>query len=140
MKQHFLFLQVLPTLLALLSLPALQPASADYLDPLRSRGSPGTNLRREFSGEDLYSEPDFPTDTPEGSGEYSEEAELRLEERSFIRQSECEIKYEVVSVVKQVPSFSKHCHKVEDTKCKTVFKNAFQTQIETQCVASFDTR
>ena len=101
-----------------------------------------TNLRRDYSpsGEDLYEEPDYSSDTREGSGEYSEEAGLRLEERSFTRHSDCEIKYEVVSLVKQVPSFSKHCHKVEDTKCKTVFKNAFQTQIETQCVASFDTR
>ena len=101
-----------------------------------------TNLRRDYSGEDLYDEPDYSTDTREGSGEYSEEAGagLRAEERRFVQQSDCEIKYEVVSLVKQVPSFSKHCHKVEDTKCKTVFKNAFQTQIETQCVASFDTR
>ena len=58
-----------------------------------------------------------------------------------------------VSVVKQVPSYSKHCTKVwskmlclvarscsckillfqvDDTKCKTVFKNAFTTQMETQ--------
>ena len=68
------------------------------------------------------------------------EEELEPQERSFVRQSDCEIKYETVSVVKQVPSFSKHCHKVQDTKCKTIFKNAFQTQMETQCVASFDTR
>ena len=63
-----------------------------------------------------------------------------MEGRSFIEQSECEVVYEVVSLVKQVPSFSKHCHLVEDTRCKTTFKNSFQTQIETQCVASFDTR
>ena len=125
MKQHFLVLQVF----LLLTLSGLQLASAEYLDSLRSQGSPVTNLRRDYSG-----------DTREGSGQYSEEAGLRLEERSFLRHSDCEIKYEVVSLVKQVPSFSKHCHKVEDTKCKTVFKNAFQTQIETQCVASFDTR
>ena len=126
MKQHFLSPQIL---LSLLALPRLQPASANYPDSLRSQGSPVTNLRRD------YEEPDY---SREGSGEYSEKA--RVEERSFIQHSDCEIKYELVSVVKQVPSFSKHCHKVEDTKCKTVFKNAFQTQIETQCVASFDTR
>ena len=130
MKQHFLLLQVLLTS----SLPGL------LSDSLRSQGSPVTNLRREYGGEDLYDEPDYSTDTLEGSGEYSEEAGLRAEERRFIPHSDCEIKYEVVSLVKQVPSFSKHCHKVEDTKCKTVFKNAFQTQVETQCVASFDTR
>ena len=129
MKQHFLSPQIL---LALLALSRLQPASANYPDSLRSQGSQGppvSNLRRD------YEEPDY---SREGSGEYSEEA--RVEGRSFTQHSDCEIKYEVVSVVKQVPSFSKHCHKVEDTKCKTVFKNAFQTQIETQCVASFDTR
>ena len=58
----------------------------------------------------------------------------------FQKHSDCSIKYETVSVVKQVPSFSKHCHKVEDTKCKTIFKNSFTTKMETQCVASFDTR
>ena len=66
------------------------------------------------------------------------------EERTFTKhssgRSDCIIKYETVSVVKQVPSFSKHCHKVEDTKCKTIFKNSFQTKMETQCVAAFDTR
>ena len=134
MKQHFLSLQIL------LAFASLQQTSANYLDSLGSPGSPvtATNIRTENGGEDLYDEPDYSSDPGEGSGEFSEEG--RLEERSLIRHSDCEIKYEVVSVVKQVPSFSKHCHKVEDTKCKTVFKNAFQTQIETQCVASFDTR
>ena len=136
MKQHFLVLQVL----LLITLSGLQLASAEYLESLRSQGSLVSNLRRDYSGEDLYEEPNYSGDTREGSGQYSEEAGLRLEERSFLRHSDCEIKYEVVSLVKQVPSFSKHCHKMEDTKCKTVFKNAFQTQIETQCVASFDTR
>jgi len=60
-------------------------------------------------------------------------------QRSFNRHSDCEIRYDTVSVVKQVPSFTKHCHKVEDTKCKTIFKNAFTTTIETQCMATFDT-
>ena len=65
------------------------------------------------------------------------------EERTFQKHSssrDCIIKYETVSVVKQVPSFSKHCHKVQDTKCKTIFKNSFETKMETQCVAAFDTR
>ena len=134
MKQHFLSLQIL------LAFASLQQTSANYLESLGSPGSPvtETNLKTEYGEEDLYDEPDHSSDPGEGSGEFSEE--VRLEERSLIRHSDCEIKYEVVSVVKQVPSFSKHCHKVEDTKCKTVFKNAFQTQIETQCVASFDTR
>ena len=134
MKQHFLSLQIL------LAFASLQQTSANYLESLGSPGSPvtETNLKMEYGGEDLYDEPDYSSDPGEGAGEFSEEG--RLEERSLIRHSDCEIKYEVVSVVKQVPSFSKHCHKVEDTKCKTVFKNAFQTQIETQCVASFDTR
>lgn len=60
-------------------------------------------------------------------------------QRTFSKHSDCEIKYETVSVVKQVPSFTKHCHKVDDTKCKTIFKNAFTTNIETQCTATFDT-
>ena len=69
------------------------------------------------------------------------ESREKAEERTFQKHSSgCEVKYETVSVVKQVPSFSKHCHKVEDTKCKTVYKNAFETKMETQCVASFDTR
>ena len=69
------------------------------------------------------------------------ESRQRPEERTFQKHSSgCSVKYETVSVVKQVPSFSKHCHKVEDTKCKTVYKNAFETKMETQCVASFDTR
>ena len=67
------------------------------------------------------------------------------EERSYERHDGgsargCRVSYETVSVVKQVPTFSKHCHKVQDTKCKTIFKNSFQTKMETQCVASFDTR
>ena len=67
------------------------------------------------------------------------------EERSYERHDAgsargCRVRYETVSVVKQVPTFSKHCHKVQDTKCKTIFKNSFQTKMETQCVASFDTR
>ena len=68
------------------------------------------------------------------------------EERSYDRHDaggsarSCTVRYETVSVVKQVPTFSKHCHKVEDTKCKTIFKNSFKTKMETQCVASFDTR
>jgi hypothetical protein len=62
-----------------------------------------------------------------------------LEGRSYTPHSGCEIKHETVTVVKQVPSFTKHCQKVEDTKCKTVFKNAFTTQIETQCTATFET-
>ena len=134
MKKHFLSLQIL------LAFASLQQTSANYLESLGSPGSPvtATNIRTEYGGENLYDELDYSSDPGEGSGEFSEEG--RLEERSLIRHSDCEIKYEVVSVVKQVPSFSKHCHKVEDTKCKTVFKNAFQTQIETQCVASFDTR
>jgi len=51
----------------------------------------------------------------------------------------CYHKYVTVSVVKQVPSYSKHCTKVDDTKCKTIFKNAFTTQMETQCTPTFDT-
>jgi len=51
----------------------------------------------------------------------------------------CYVKYVTVSVVKQVPSYSKHCTKVDDTKCKTIFKNAFTTKIETQCTPTFDT-
>ena len=138
MKQLFLFLQLL---LILLTLPGLQPASDEYFESLGGPGSPvrRSDLRRDYREEDLYSEPDYDSEAPEGSGQY-EEAGLGLEERSYTRHSDCEIKYELVSVVKQVPSFSKHCHKVQDTKCKTLFKNAFQTQIETQCVASFDTR
>lgn len=61
------------------------------------------------------------------------------ESRSYTPHSGCEIRHETVTVVKQVPSFTKHCQKVEDTKCKTVYKNAFTTQIETQCMATFDT-
>ena len=135
MKQHFLSLQIL------LAFASLQQTSANYLESLGSPGSPvtATNLKTEYGGEDLYDEPDYSSDPGEGSGEFSEE-EGRVEGRSFVQQSECEMVYEVVSLVKQVPSFSKHCHRLEDTRCKTVFKNSFQTQIETQCVASFDTR
>ena len=61
------------------------------------------------------------------------------ESRSYSPHSGCEIRHETVTVVKQVPSFTKHCQKVEDTKCKTIYKNAFTTQIETQCMATFDT-
>ena len=61
------------------------------------------------------------------------------ESRSYAPHSGCEIRHETVTVVKQVPSFTKHCQKVEDTKCKTIYKNAFTTQIETQCMATFDT-
>jgi len=53
--------------------------------------------------------------------------------------SGCRTEYDHVSVVKQVPSFSKHCTKVDETKCKTVFKNSFTTKMETQCTPSFDT-
>ena len=45
-----------------------------------------------------------------------------------------------MTVVKQVPTYKKHCHVVEDTKCKTVFKNAFETSLETQCEPTFETR
>ena len=64
---------------------------------------------------------------------------LEIEGRAYTPHSGCEIKHETVTVVKQVPSFTKHCTKVEDTKCKTVYKNAFTTEIETQCTATFDT-
>jgi len=47
--------------------------------------------------------------------------------------------YDHVSVVKQVPSFSKHCTTVDETKCKTIFKNSFSTAMETQCSPTFDT-
>eukprot|EP00090_Calanus_glacialis_P001557 TRINITY_DN11130_c0_g1_i1.p1 TRINITY_DN11130_c0_g1~~TRINITY_DN11130_c0_g1_i1.p1 ORF type:complete len:454 (+),score=90.20 TRINITY_DN11130_c0_g1_i1:37-1398(+) len=55
------------------------------------------------------------------------------------RSDHCYTQYVTVSVVKQVPSYSKHCTKVDDTKCKTIFKNAFTTQMETQCTPTFDT-
>merc|ERR1719458_516622 len=51
----------------------------------------------------------------------------------------CRTVYQQVSIVKQVPSFAKHCTKVDDTKCKTVFKNSISTSMETQCVPTFDT-
>jgi len=51
----------------------------------------------------------------------------------------CYTKYVHVSVVKQVPSYSKHCSKVDDVKCKTTFKNSFTTKMETQCTPTFDT-
>ena len=79
--------------------------------------------------------------------DYEEEEDMGgAEERSYDHHDaggsarSCTVRYETVSVVKQVPTFSKHCHKVEDTKCKTIFKNSFKTKMETQCVASFDTR
>jgi len=53
--------------------------------------------------------------------------------------SGCRTEYDHVSVVKQVPSFSKHCTKVDETKCKTIFKNSFTTKMETQCAPTFDT-
>ena len=53
--------------------------------------------------------------------------------------SSCRTEYEHVSVVKQVPSFSKHCTMVDETKCKTIFKNSFSTAMETQCSPTFDT-
>jgi len=53
--------------------------------------------------------------------------------------SSCRTVYQQVSIVKQVPSFAKHCTKVDDTKCKTVFKNSISTSMETQCVPTFDT-
>jgi len=53
--------------------------------------------------------------------------------------SGCRTEYDHVSVVKQVPSFSKHCTKVDETKCKTVFKNSFTTKMETQCTPTFNT-
>ena len=107
--------------------------SVEYYDAMKSSSTP--HIYNHQTDQDHY---DYPEDHQDGSGHIEEE--LEPQERSFIRQSDCEIKYETVSVVKQVPSFSKHCHKVQDTKCKTIFKNAFQTQMETQCVASFDTR
>ena len=77
----------------------------------------------------------------------------------------CYTKYVHVSVVKQVPSYSKHCTKVmfcvfrrflhcsgshisqslspamkvDDVKCKTTYKNSFTTKMETQCTPTFDT-
>jgi hypothetical protein len=30
--------------------------------------------------------------------------------------------------------------KVEDTKCKTVYKNAYSTALETQCTPTFETK
>jgi len=66
-----------------------------------------------------------------GSGGRTEGAEERSDH--------CYTQYVTVSVVKQVPSYSKHCTKVDDTKCKTIFKNAFTTQMETQCTPTFDT-
>ena len=38
-----------------------------------------------------------------------------------------------------VPTFSKHCTTVDETKCKTIFKNSFSTAMETQCTPTFDT-
>ena len=71
---------------------------------------------------------------------------LALESRPFQSQSllvnphsSCRTEYDHVSVVKQVPSFSKHCTTVDETKCKTIFKNSFSTAMETQCSPTFDT-
>ena len=38
-----------------------------------------------------------------------------------------------------MPTFSKHCTTVDETKCKTIFKNSFSTAMETQCSPTFDT-
>ena len=51
----------------------------------------------------------------------------------------CYTQYVHVSVVKQVPSYSKHCTKVDDIKCKTTYKTSFTTKMETQCTPTFDT-
>ena len=124
MKEHLLIFHLhLP--LTLLSLDS--PLSADYHEAIKS---PISHASEDYVGQNLDEEGDYRADSEQ----------VLPEMRSFIKQSDCEIKYETVSVVKEVPSFSKHCHKVQDTKCKTVFKNAFKTQMETQCVASFDTR
>jgi len=53
--------------------------------------------------------------------------------------SSCHTEYDHVTVVKQVPTFSKHCTNVDETKCKTIFKNSFSTAMETQCSPTFDT-
>ena len=79
--------------------------------------------------------------------------------RSYAPHSSCHTEYDHVSVVKQglfnllkilldfyltsniypVPTFSKHCTTVDETKCKTIFKNSFSTAMETQCTPTFDT-
>ena len=99
-------------------------------------------LRRQSLDEDYQDES---SDIEEATYErsiplhFGDELTDEKESRSFTPHSGCEIEYETVTVVKQVPSFTKHCQKVEDTKCKTIYKNAFTTQIETQCMATFDT-
>jgi len=119
-------------------------------DEIRQRQSfekPMQSELPDYETEEVEDEPEF-----EGQAYDDEEprerqvyessqrfGEYMPSQRTFSKHSDCEIKYETVSVVKQVPSFTKHCHKVEDTKCKTIFKNAFTTNIETQCVATFDT-
>ena len=79
--------------------------------------------------------------------------------RTYAPHSSCHTEYDHVSVVKQgvfkilllfiflfnfiflypVPTFSKHCTTVDETKCKTIFKNSFSTAMETQCTPTFDT-
>merc|ERR1712064_151844 len=53
--------------------------------------------------------------------------------------SSCRTEYDHVTVVKQVPTFSKHCTNVDETKVLTIFKNSFSTAMETQCSPTFDT-
>jgi len=131
MEEHFLMIQF-PLILLILEVSV----SADYYDAMKSSRSAVTDLSPDPNGEALYGEQDYSS--------YSDDMNLseegRPQARGLVQQSDCETTYQTVSVVKAVPSFSKHCHQVQDTKCKTVFKNAFQTQVETQCVASFDTR
>merc|ERR1719192_1535601 len=97
-------------------------------------------LRRQSLDEDYQDESVESSDTERFIPlQFGDELTDEKESRSFTPHSGCEIEYETVTVVKQVPSFPKHCQKVEDTKCKTIYKNAFTTQIETQCMATFDT-
>ena len=97
-------------------------------------------LRRQSLDEDYQDESVESSDTERFIPlHFGDELTEEKESRSFTPHSGCEIEYETVTVVKQVPSFTKHCQKVEDTKCKTIYKNAFTTQIETQCMATFDT-
>ena len=97
-------------------------------------------LRRQSLDEDYQDESIESSDTERFIPlQFGDELTDEKESRSFTPHSGCEIEYETVTVVKQVPSFTKHCQKVEDTKCKTIYKNAFTTQIETQCMATFDT-
>jgi len=53
---------------------------------------------------------------------------------------QCTVEFEEITVVKQVPTYKKHCSVIEDTKCKTVFKNAIETTMETQCEPVFETK